>query len=154
KKPAIGPTRHWTSSIGETPGLKKTEISGSKANTRSPDISPTRRTIMRQRLAALSLVVVIVLSFSSLLLAQSATGQINGTVIDASGAVVSGAMVTITNQGTRISNRSTTNGSGNFLFLNVQPGVYSLAVEKTGFKKMQTAPFDLAVNQTLTQPVT
>src|SRR5262249_42670323 len=74
--------------------------------------------------------------------------------IDASGAVVSGAMVTITNQGTRISNRSTTNGSGNFLFLNVQPGVYSLAVEKTGFKKMQTAPFDLAVNQTLTQPVT
>src|SRR5258708_28520584 len=101
---------------------------------------------------AISLVIVLLLSASSLL-AQSATAEVNGTVADSTGAMVSGAAVMITNQGTKISNRTTSNGSGYFIFINLQPGPYVLTVEKQGFKKVDTKPFDFAVNQTLTQPV-
>ena len=88
------------------------------------------------------------------LLGQSAAGQVNGTVVDSSGAVVPGANVSITNQGTKVTNTTTSNSTGFFAFLNLQPGNYVLAVQKAGFKKTETAPFDLAVNQTLTQPLT
>ncbi len=101
---------------------------------------------------AISLVIVLLLSVSSLS-AQTATAEVNGTVADSTGAMVSGATVMITNQGTKIGNKTTSNGSGYFIFINLQPGPYVLTVEKQGFKKVETKPFDLAVNQTLTQPV-
>src|SRR5215470_7253671 len=84
---------------------------------------------------------------------QSATAEVNGTVLDLTGAVVAGAKVTLTNQGTKISDSAASNASGYFIFINLQPGVYVLTVEREGFKKVATAPFELAVNQTITQPV-
>src|SRR5215470_9631234 len=84
---------------------------------------------------------------------QSATAEVNGTVLDLTGAVVAGAKVTLTNQGTKISDSAASNASGYFIFINLQPGVYALTVEHQGFKKVATAPFELAVNQTITQPV-
>jgi hypothetical protein len=86
-------------------------------------------------------------------LAQSATGEVNGTVLDPTGAVVAGARVTLTNQGTKISGSAASNANGYFIFINLQPGVYVLTVERDGFKKLATAPFELAVNQTITQPM-
>jgi outer membrane receptor protein involved in Fe transport len=94
-----------------------------------------------------------VLLTGSALLAQTATGEVNGTITDPTGAVVSGARVTLTNQGMRISHTASSNASGNFLFINLLPGLYVLTAEETGFKKVATAPFELAVNQTLTLPV-
>jgi hypothetical protein len=102
---------------------------------------------------AASLLLVLLL-MGPALVAQSATGEVNGTVVDASGAVVSGAKVSVTNQGTKITNTTTSNSSGYFIFLNLQPGTYVLVVEMAGFKKIETAAFNLGVNQTLTQPVT
>jgi hypothetical protein len=95
----------------------------------------------------------LILLTGSVSLAQSATGEVNGTVMDATGAVVAGARVTLTNQRTQISDSTASNGSGYYLFINLQPGVYVLTVEKQGFKKVATAPFELAVNQTITQPM-
>src|SRR5215469_13581695 len=88
---------------------------------------------------------------SSLLIAQTATGQANGTVTDQSGAFVPSATVTLTNQATGIANRASTNNSGFFVFINLAPGVYLLKAEKSGFKTVQTAPFEIGVNQTVTQ---
>jgi hypothetical protein len=99
------------------------------------------------------LMLLVLLATGSALLAQTATGEVNGTITDPSGAVVPGARITLTNQGTKISVSTTSNASGNFLFINLQPGVYVLTAEQTGFKRVVTAPFELAVNQTLTQPV-
>jgi hypothetical protein len=87
------------------------------------------------------------------LYAQTATGQVNGTVTDASGGAISGARVTLTNQGTNIATLTETNGTGYYLFLNVQPGTYALTVEMGGFKSARLPSLIVAVNQSITQNV-
>lgn len=85
---------------------------------------------------------------------QTSTGEANGTVQDSTGAAVSEASVALVNQATQIENRAKSNGSGYFVFINVQPGSYVLRVEKQGFRKTQTQTFSLGVNQTVTQTLT
>jgi hypothetical protein len=64
--------------------------------------------------------------------AQISTGNIYGTVIDESGAVLPGATITLT--GATIGARPTTSDSaGAFRFLNLDPGTYKLSVGLTGF---------------------
>ena len=84
--------------------------------------------------------------------AQRATGEVNGTIKDQTGAALTGALVKLTNQGTGIVDQTQTNSSGYYVFLNVQPGPYVLTVENTGFKTARVT-FDIAVNQTLTENV-
>src|SRR3979409_2220546 len=59
---------------------------------------------------------------------QESTGTIIGTVMDASGAVVSGANVQVTNAGTNVSIAVNTNPSGNFRIPFLPPGQYSVRV--------------------------
>jgi len=87
------------------------------------------------------------------LLAQTSTGGINGTVSDPSGARVAGAIVKLVNQATNIESQSLTNASGVFIFVNVKPGAYTLRVEAAGFKTAQVAVFEVGVNQIMTQDV-
>jgi hypothetical protein len=85
--------------------------------------------------------------------AQTSAGQVTGTVTDTSGAVVPGANVTLTNTGTGIANSTVANDSGNFIFINVQPGSYEVAVQLEGFKPVKTEPFVVQVNQTVTRMI-
>src|SRR5262249_8784521 len=98
-----------------------------------------------------ALIIVALLALGSRMGAQTSSGEVNGTVTDSSGGVLPGAIVTLTNQGTLIAKTATTNASGNFVFVNVQPGAYVLAVELQGFKTAQTPPFEIGVNQTVTR---
>jgi hypothetical protein len=70
------------------------------------------------------------------LLAQTtiSTGSIQGTVTDASGAVLSGAKVTITNKATGQSIGTTTNTSGTYTSGALTPAQYEVRVEAKGFK--------------------
>ena len=81
--------------------------------------------------------------------AQTSNGQANGTVVDASGGVLPGVSVTLTNQGTGIARTVVTNPSGNFVFVNVPPGTYVIGAELSGFKGAQTVPFVVGVNETV-----
>ena len=99
------------------------------------------------------LLIAFLLAFSSVLLAQTATGEVNGTVSDPAGAAVSSSTVRLINQSTRIESQTQVNQNGNFIFINVAPGKYVLRVEAQGFKSAQTAAFDVNVNQTVTQAV-
>src|SRR2546421_3923173 len=85
--------------------------------------------------------------------AQTASGEVNGTVTDKSGGFVAGAAIRLTNQATKIADRVTTNSDGYFLFINVKPGTYVLGVEAKGFKSTQISSLDGGVNQTATQAV-
>jgi hypothetical protein len=69
---------------------------------------------------------------------------IQGTVTDETGALVSGANVTLTNKGTGKSQTATTSDEGFYRISGLGPGNYSLSVEKTGFKKQVIE--DLTVN--------
>lgn len=75
----------------------------------------------------------------ALLSAKVLYGQANagltGTVTDPTGAIVSGASVTITDQGTGQQNHTTTSSAGTYAVTGLTPGVYSVTVEATGFKK-------------------
>src|SRR5215471_3948629 len=109
----------------------------------------SRRNVMRpSQLIAAFLLLAVVLTGSALL-AQTATGEVNGTITDPTGASLAGAKVTITNRATGVRSISTSNGSGYYVFLNLPPASYVLAVEQQGFKRTETAPFELAVNQTI-----
>ena len=62
------------------------------------------------------------------------TGDIEGTVTDPSGAVVSDAKVTIRNIATGVVRTATTNSLGQFAVLQLELGNYEVKVEKTGFR--------------------
>ncbi|MFZ0955511.1 MAG: carboxypeptidase-like regulatory domain-containing protein, partial [Candidatus Sulfotelmatobacter sp.] len=67
--------------------------------------------------------------------AQVDTGSITGTVTDTTGAVVSGAKVTLTNEGTGTSLSTTTGADGVYEFSPVRIGSYKLEASAQGFKK-------------------
>jgi Carboxypeptidase regulatory-like domain/TonB-dependent Receptor Plug Domain len=67
--------------------------------------------------------------------AQGTTSRVLGRVTDQTGAVIPGATVTLTNDGTGVSFSTVTNESGNYVFEAVQVGRYTLTVELQGFKK-------------------
>jgi hypothetical protein len=80
-----------------------------------------------------------ILITSSPLYAQStvATGSIEGTLTDPSGAVVQGAKVTITNQDTGQSVRTSTSSAGTYNSGTLVPGNYSVRAEAAGFKTVE-----------------
>ena len=67
-------------------------------------------------------------------LAQVDTGSITGVISDASGAVVSGAKVTLTNQGTGGSLTVTTGADGVYKFSPVKIGSYKIVATAQGFQ--------------------
>jgi len=71
---------------------------------------------------------------TGLLLAQSTTQTIQGLITDSSGAIVSGARVSIKNTGTGVALNTTSNATGNYTFPLVQVGNYDVKVEMQGFK--------------------
>lgn len=68
-------------------------------------------------------------------LAQRDMGTILGTVTDATGAVVPGAQVTITEEATGITNVVQTDPAGNYIRPLLKPGIYTVSLEAAGFKK-------------------
>ncbi|HWI68744.1 MAG TPA: carboxypeptidase-like regulatory domain-containing protein, partial [Nitrospiraceae bacterium] len=66
--------------------------------------------------------------------AQVDTGSITGTVSDSSGAVVSGARVMLTNEGTAASLSVTTGSDGSYTFSPVKIGSYKIEATAQGFK--------------------
>lgn len=80
--------------------------------------------------------------------AQAVNATLLGTVTDASGAVVSGAKVTIMETNTGIVRASQTNESGNYIFPDLPPGMYTVTAEQSGFKRASRAAIDVIVNTT------
>ncbi len=60
-------------------------------------------------------------------------GSIGGTVVDQSGAIVPGAQVSLSGQNPSISQQEITGTDGQFLFVNIAPGPFRLAITSAGF---------------------
>ena len=78
---------------------------------------------------------------------QGTTSRVTGVVQDASGAVVEGATVTLTNEGTNVSLTTQTSSAGTYVFDSVQVGLYMVTVEMQGFKKFSSTGNQVNVNQ-------
>ncbi len=81
---------------------------------------------------------------------QGTTSRVTGTVQDANGAAIAGAMVTLTNEATGVSFTTETSDSGTYAFDLVQVGNYTVTVEKQGFKKFVSQANPINVNQPAT----
>ena len=90
------------------------------------------------------------LLFPTMLPAQGASGRILGRVADPTGAVLAGAKITLLNEATGISRDAQTNDSGDFSFVEVVPGTYTVQFELTGFKKNVQKGVIVDVNQVVT----
>jgi hypothetical protein len=80
---------------------------------------------------------------------QTVTGTISGIVVDASGAVLVGAKVTLSNERTKGIRTLATNDSGRFTFAGVQPDVYTIKVEQQGFQTLEQRNAVLSANENL-----
>src|SRR5947209_12794687 len=87
------------------------------------------------------------LGASSVLLAQTYTASITGTVTDPAGAVVPQAKITVTEVQRNVVRSTDSDGSGRYALTNLAPGTYTLQVEAAGFKKHARAAFELQVAQ-------
>ncbi len=88
---------------------------------------------------------------ASAVLAQDISGSIAGTILDASGAGVPGAKVTITSlDRNQVVRTVTTDGAGNYSAPLLPVGKYSLSVEARGFKKATDTNITLNVSDKLT----
>jgi hypothetical protein len=67
-------------------------------------------------------------------MAQGVSGRIVGTVVDATGAVIPNASVTISNQDTGAITKVTTNGNGQYRADTLRPGNYQLKIEAPGLQ--------------------
>src|SRR5947199_8855685 len=90
--------------------------------------------------ARMSSILGIILSALALVFAPavsaSPTGSIAGSVKDQTGALVSGAKLTLTSISTNAKIGAISDSNGSFQFLQLAPAVYSLQVEANGFKKV------------------
>ena len=86
-----------------------------------------------------------VLALASPGLTQISNGSIVGAVTDSSGAAVAGAAVTLTNLGTSGRRSASSNGEGNYEFVNLVPGRYRVEVERPGFKHLTRDDIEVQV---------
>src|SRR5947208_1714476 len=91
--------------------------------------------------------VVFLLANLPVILRSQTTGTLSGFVADPSGAGVPNATVTATLVSRNMSHTVESNAEGFYNFAALQPGAYSVTVEKTGFERLTQTGVDLSVNQ-------
>jgi len=92
---------------------------------------------------ALALLVVPLAAVTSLQAQLSTRATITGTVTDPSGAVVSGANVTITNDSTKVAIATQTNSDGVYIAPDLSVATYTVSIAKAGFKNYTIAGIEL-----------
>ena len=79
--------------------------------------------------------------------AQINTASLTGEVTDANGKAATGATVTAQNKATNVVQSVTSDGSGNYIFVTLPVGTYSVSVEAKGFKRAMSESITLQVAQ-------
>jgi Carboxypeptidase regulatory-like domain/TonB dependent receptor len=105
--------------------------------------------VNRRYLVVAVLLAVVMLCFSTANFGQdagSARGSMSGVVLDPTKSLVPGAQVTATGP---ISNVvQTTNEQGSFAFSSLIPGIYTIKVQKTGFRLAEVRNVEVLINRT------
>ena len=109
---------------------------------------------MKKRIVLSALLPVAFLALAPLFIpnvhAQQTLGGITGTVTDSSGAVISGATVTLLGDQTKLSRTQTTSTSGSYTFVNLPIGAYTLSFTASGFQSQNIPAIQVQANRTAT----
>jgi hypothetical protein len=98
--------------------------------------------------------VALVLFVSASAYAQVTTATLVGLVRDNSGAVIPGASVVATNEGTGVAREGVSDANGEFVFAALPNGPYTVRIELTGFKTISQRGIELGAGQTVRQTFT
>ncbi len=96
------------------------------------------------------LVALLVVLASGYVMGQTVSASLNGTVKDASGAVVPGANVVLMSESSGAARTTVTNHSGYFSFPSLLPGTYTVTVNKPGFASWEQKGLILNQNESRT----
>ncbi len=94
------------------------------------------RPARRINLVSLLLSALVLSGVTSIAVAQAVNSRVSGIVKDTAGASVPGAKILLTDTATKDTKEAITGEDGNFTISDVRPGAYTVAVEATGFKKL------------------
>src|SRR5512134_1968192 len=89
----------------------------------------------------------VLFALSATIAFSQVTASLSGVITDETGASVPSARIALTNTDTGVSRDATSNETGLYQFPLLQPGTYSLAVQKDGFKQVTREGVRLEVNQ-------
>ena len=103
---------------------------------------------MKERLILIALLVLFT-SINGFTQSQTASGDIRGTVTDATGAVLPGANITVTNVDTGVGRTGMSDSQGNFRFFLLPPAVYEVKVEVPAFSIYTRRPVQVTVGETV-----
>src|SRR5450631_2436142 len=102
-------------------------------------VSMRKHMTVKKWITAWLAVLVIAAVMAPSLMAQSlVSGDLTGTVTDPSGAVVSGATVTLQNDANGATRNTTSGANGTYRFSLLSPGSYTVSVSASGFSKAQS----------------
>jgi hypothetical protein len=109
----------------------------------------------KTKLCLIGLTLTLLLTSTVAVLAQNSTGEIDGTVKDSSGAVISGAVVKIFNSETgQLVRTVKTNVKGDYSIPQLDVGTYQINVSSSGFKTADITNIDLHIADTLSMNAT
>src|SRR5215203_969411 len=112
--------------------------------------TPARRCFPQIQYFATSILLTLLIVPTILAQSQITTGQIQGVIKDANGAVVPGVNIEVKNLETNLVKPVTTNEEGRYVALALPPGNYSVTATKQGFATTVLPSTPLTVGQTLT----
>ncbi|MBO0862074.1 MAG: TonB-dependent receptor [Chloracidobacterium sp.] len=105
---------------------------------------------MKKRIIRYSSLFILAILTASVIIAQTTSGSITGTITDPNQAAISGATVKVTEESKSFTLSATTDGDGRFVFPQVPPGKYKMTIEASGFKKLERTGIALVANDKLT----
>ena len=101
-----------------------------------------------------ALILLLALSVGTISAQSTASGTVAGQITDPTSAAIVDAAVTLTDTTTGASKSTTTNDSGRYLFVNVDPGTYDVTVRKQSFAESRVATQKVTVGTVTTVNVT
>jgi hypothetical protein len=102
----------------------------------------------------LGVIALCLLFFPASVTAQSVSGELVGTIYDATGAIVSGASVVVTNDATGVPSSTVSSSTGQYRIGNLPVGAYTLKVTAKGFSVSEIRGVDVSLNMQSTTNVT
>jgi hypothetical protein len=92
--------------------------------------------------------------FALVVFGQSNSGDVTGTIIDASGAAIQSVTVTATNEATNVKTVVTSNAEGTYRFTNLPVGSYTITGAAAGFASSGLSSVAVDLNKTVTANIT
>jgi len=109
-----------------------------------------RKLNLRIFCTSLSVSVPLALFFACCLCAQTGTTSLRGSISDKTAAAVVGAKIKIVKTDQGLEYETTSDGRGEYQFLSLTPGTYTLVVQAEGFRKYEQRNLELLVNNPTT----